>query len=136
MNFCQKNKIYPLRTSLKFFSSNKILQISNDLPQENHFKEKKKQTNKTTNQANQTLENLIEKKSRARKEERFASYKTISKINYLLFKTIIEECKRKRNNFVFKKIIARTCTIKPQEAWHFALNLKVEIVQRIVGFHK
>ncbi len=39
---------------------------------------------------------MIERNFKARKEERFASYKTISKINYLLCKTIIEECKRKK----------------------------------------
>jgi hypothetical protein len=30
------------------FSSNKILQISSDLPQGNHFKEKKRKTNQPT----------------------------------------------------------------------------------------
>jgi hypothetical protein len=59
-------------------------------------KKRKEWTNKQVNQPNQTLENLIEQNFKARKEERIVSYKTISKINSLFCKTIIEECKRKK----------------------------------------
>jgi hypothetical protein len=48
MNFCYKNIIYHLKTSLNVFSSNKILQINNDSPHGNHFKEKKRKTNQPT----------------------------------------------------------------------------------------
>jgi hypothetical protein len=40
-------------------------------------------------------------------------------------KNVREKLKNKKIKF-----IARTCTIKPWEAWHFALDLKVEATSK------